>query len=95
MRGFGSAIVALTAATAGAAQARIVHDGTCPSGYAIDVPGRHTCIRPSRIVHDAKCPSGQRSEDPRAAQCVPVYELERNIHGLGGRPPRHKRIVHD
>ena len=102
MRGLvraGVLAVGVSVAAAGAAEARIVHDGSCPSRFASDVsaPGRHThtCISPRRIVHDSRCSSGLRSTDPSAPGCVPTYELRRNIHGLHGRSPRQQRIVHD
>ncbi len=93
--GLGSLAVAT-----GTAQARIVHDGSCASGYADDTynkgagTGRHVCIPRGHVspVARSRCESRMVV---RKSQCVPEWEKSDYRLGARGRPPHKRRIVHD
>lgn len=93
----GLSLATLAVASAGA-QARIVHDGSCPSGYADDTynkgKGAHVCIPPGHVspVGRTRCKSGVVV---RTSQCVPTWELSQRFNASRGRSPHRRRIVHD
>jgi hypothetical protein len=67
--GWAAAMAGAALLFAGGAQARIVHDGGCPSGYALVNGAQRTCLQPERIVHDARC-NGPAVVDGGAVQCL-------------------------